>query len=60
MNKGFREAKRKELIAKGYTLKFNWDDIEEIGHHIFQEIFCFAIQKRAIGCWTNSLVVARH
>lgn len=39
MNKGFREAKRNELIAKGYTLKFNWDDIEEIGVKGFANCF---------------------
>lgn len=38
-NKEFREAKRQELISKGYTLKFNWNDIEEIGVKGFANCF---------------------
>lgn len=31
LNKDIREYRRRELIKHGYTLKFNWDDIETIG-----------------------------
>lgn len=30
-DKAFRLEKRQQLIDHGYTLKFGWDDIEQIG-----------------------------
>lgn len=37
-DKEFRKGKEQELIKNGYTLKFKWDDIEEIScPHIFKD-----------------------
>lgn len=37
LNKKFRKEKRDELITRGYTLKFDWDDIEKIGVHSIKQ-----------------------
>lgn len=37
LDKKFRKEKRDELITRGYTLKFEWNDIEKIGVHSFKQ-----------------------
>lgn len=37
LNRDLRQLKRKELIDNGYTLKFDWNDIEHIGVHSFKQ-----------------------
>lgn len=39
LDKKLRDEKRKQLIENGYTLKFSWNDIEQIGVHSLKQWF---------------------